>query len=64
MEKLENYPNLLLSEPSLNFTETFKLHLQGPNLTVGDGYFVCSKGQTSQFERHVGTVIFQGERCS
>ena len=44
-------------KPSLNFTETFKLHFQGPRFTVGDGYFVCSKGQNLQFERHVETVI-------
>ena len=36
---------------------TFKLHFQGPRFAVGDGYFVRSKGQTSQFERHVETVI-------
>ena len=44
-------------KPSLNFSETFKLHFQGPRFAVGDGYFVRSKGQTSQFERHVETVI-------
>ena len=32
-------------KPSLNFTETFKLHFQGPKFTIGDGYFVCSKGR-------------------
>ena len=31
-------------KPSLNFSETFKLHFQGPRFAVGDGYFVCSKG--------------------
>ena len=44
-------------KPSLNFSETFKLHFQGPRFAVGDGYFVRSKGRTSQFERHVETVI-------
>ena len=28
----------------LNFTEIFKLYFQGPRFTVGDGYFVRSKG--------------------
>ena len=44
-------------KPSLNFTETFKLYFQGPRFTVGDSYFDCSKGRTSQFERHVGIVV-------
>ena len=44
-------------KPSLNFTETFKLHFQGPRFTVGDGYFVHSKGQNSRFEHHIETVI-------
>ena len=44
-------------EPSLNFTETFKLYFQGPRFTVGNSYFDHSKGQTSQFECHVGIVI-------
>ena len=44
-------------KPSLNFTETFKLYFQGPRFTVGDSYFDHSKGRTSQFECHVGTVI-------
>ena len=34
-------------KPSLNFTETIKLHFQGPRFTVGDGYFVRSKGRNS-----------------
>ena len=42
---------------SLNFTKTCKLHFQGPRFAVGDGYFVRSKEQNSQFERHVETVI-------
>ena len=42
---------------SLNFTETFKLHFQGPRFTVGDGYFVHSKGRNSRFERHIETVL-------
>ena len=33
------------------------MYFQGPRFTVGAGYFVRSKGRTSQFERHVGTVI-------
>ena len=41
----------------MNFSKTFKLHFQGPRFTVGNGYFVRSKGQNSQFERHVETVI-------
>ena len=50
---------------SLNFTENFKLHFQSPRFTVGDGYFVRSKGQTVQFECHVETVkVFQAELCS
>ena len=44
-------------KPSLNYSETFKLHFQGPKFAVGDGYFVRSKGRTSQFERHVESVI-------
>ena len=44
-------------KPSLNFTETFKLHFQGPRFTVGDGYFVHSKGRNSRFERHIKTVL-------
>ena len=44
-------------KPSLNFTETLKLHFQDPRFAVGDGYFVRSKGQNSQFECHVETVI-------
>ena len=43
-------------KPSLNFTETFKLHFQGPRFTVGDGYFVRSKGRNSQFECHVSSL--------
>ena len=38
-------------KPSLNFTETFKLHFQGPRFTVDDGYLVHSKGRNLQFER-------------
>ena len=44
-------------KPSLNFTETFKLHFQGPGFTVGDGYFVHCKGRNLQFERHIETVL-------
>ena len=44
-------------KPSLNFSETFKLHFQGPRFAVGDAYFVRSKGQTSQFERHVESLL-------
>ena len=44
-------------KPSSNFTETFKLHFQGPRFAVGNGYFVHSKGRNSQFERHVETVF-------
>ena len=42
-------------KPSLNFTETFKLHFQGLRFTVGDGYFVHSKGRNSRFERHISS---------
>ena len=31
-------------KPSLNFSETLKLHHQGPRFAVGNGYFVRSKG--------------------
>ena len=41
-------------KPSLNFTETSKSH---PRFAVGNGYFVRSKGQNSQFECHVETVL-------
>ena len=44
-------------KPSFNFTDTIKLHFQGPRFTVGDGDFVRSKGRNSQFEHHVETVI-------
>ena len=44
-------------KPFLNFTETFKLHFQGPRFAVGDRYLVRSKGRNSQFIRHVETVF-------
>ena len=37
--------------------KNFKLHFQGPRFTVGDGYFVHSKGRNSRFERHIKTVL-------
>ena len=43
-------------KPSLNFTETFKLHFEGPRFTVGNGYLVRSKGRNLRFERHIETL--------